>query len=197
MSEELQNQFDDGPQDNAKWWWLAVVGVFIVAVFLVWGSGAINPDTTRARARHILLQFDKADPQDKQRALDLANDIKKRIAAGEEFGKLAGEFSDDPLSKSSGGDLGYSKEGSYVDAFEKCVWSADLHTVSDPVLTSFGYHLIEVLDRKFSSIDQYKEEEKARIAEQAGKELGGTMAPAVTPPPADAANTPAPAGPAK
>jgi parvulin-like peptidyl-prolyl isomerase len=196
MSEELRYELDDEPRDNAKWWWLAVIAVFVVSVGLVWGSGAINPDTTRAHVRHILITFDRANPEEQQHALDLANDIKKRLAAGEEFGDLASEFSDDPISKSTGGDLGFSKVGDYVDAFEKYVWAADLHKVSDPILTTFGYHLIEVLDRKYSKIDQYKEEEKARIAEQASKELNDAANALTTTPPADSGKAPAETGPA-
>jgi peptidyl-prolyl cis-trans isomerase SurA len=72
---------------------------------------------------------------------------RKRIADGEKFAKVAAEVSEDPGSARAGGDLGYFPRGTMDPAFEEVVFSIPLNTLSEPVHTAFGWHLIEVLDR--------------------------------------------------
>jgi peptidyl-prolyl cis-trans isomerase SurA len=71
----------------------------------------------------------------------------KRVKSGEKFAKVAAEISEDPGSAKSGGDLGYFTRGTMEPAFENVAFTMALNTVSDPVRTPFGWHLIEVLDR--------------------------------------------------
>jgi peptidyl-prolyl cis-trans isomerase SurA len=76
-----------------------------------------------------------------------AESIRKRIAGGEKFAKVAAEVSDDDASGKAGGDLGYLARGSMDPAFEKAVFSRKLNTVGDPVRTVYGWHILETLDR--------------------------------------------------
>ncbi len=76
-----------------------------------------------------------------------AESIRKRIAAGEKFAKVAAEVSDDDASAKAGGDLGYLPAGNMDPVFEKAVFSRKLNTVGDPVRTIYGWHILEVLDR--------------------------------------------------
>lgn len=76
-----------------------------------------------------------------------AESIRKRIAGGEKFAKVAAESSDDETSARSGGDLGYLVRGSMDPAFERAVFSRPLNRVGDVVRTVYGWHVIEVLDR--------------------------------------------------
>lgn len=84
-----------------------------------------------------------ADGQAKARA----ESIRKRIAGGEKFAKVAAEISEDETSKRSGGDLGYLVRGSMDPAFEKAVFGRKLNTIGDPVRTVYGWHVLETLDR--------------------------------------------------
>lgn len=179
MTDELLPE-DVEPQDNTKWWWIGVGIIVLIAIVLVALSGTVDPDLTRARVRHVLIAFDPKNPTDQQRALDLITSLKQRIAAGEDLGTIAEEYSDDPSSRATGGDLGYAKEGAYVKEFEAYIWSPNtpLKTVSDIIQTTYGYHLVEVLDRQFSSIDQYKEDEKRRVQENAEQRAGEGVPPA-------------------
>lgn len=72
---------------------------------------------------------------------------RKRIMAGEKFAKVATDVSQDPGSAKSGGDLGYFTRGTMDPMFEDAAFSLKPNVVSDPVQSTFGWHLIEVLDR--------------------------------------------------
>lgn len=89
-----------------------------------------------ASARHILVDSES-------KCLDL----KQQIEDGASFADLAKEHSSCP-SGQAGGDLGTFKPGQMVPEFDRVVFSADVGTVQGPVKTQFGYHLLEVTDRK-------------------------------------------------
>ncbi len=80
-------------------------------------------------------------------ALALANELRSRILAGEDFAALARAYSDDTGSGANGGDLGWFGKGRMVAPFEEAAFSLPLNQVSEPVKTDFGYHLIEVLEK--------------------------------------------------
>ncbi|MBI1298189.1 hypothetical protein GC175_24910 [bacterium] len=80
-------------------------------------------------------------------ALALAQQLRERILAGEEFATLAGEYSQDPGSGANGGNLDWVGRGAFVSEFEDVAFSSPVGEVSEPVRSQFGYHLIEVLER--------------------------------------------------
>ena len=79
-------------------------------------------------------------------------DIKKRIDEGESFEELASIFSDDLGSGRVGGDLGWASRGSYVAEFEAAAYSLEANEFSPLVETQFGYHLIQLLERRGNSV---------------------------------------------
>jgi len=72
---------------------------------------------------------------------------RRRIAAGERFAKVAADVSEDPSSARSGGDLGFFTAGQMDPAIERAAFSMKLNTVSEPIRSPFGWHIIEVLER--------------------------------------------------
>jgi hypothetical protein len=80
-------------------------------------------------------------------ALALANELRERILAGEDFAALAAAYSDDPGSAANGGDLGWFGRGRMVAPFEDAAFSLEVGEVSEPVKTDFGYHLIKVTEK--------------------------------------------------
>lgn len=96
------------------------------------------------RARHILIAID--DDTDEAAARKLATDLRARLTAGEDFATLARQFSDDPGSAASGGELAWAARGTYVAPFESVLFSQHVHDLSEPVRTEFGFHLIELLE---------------------------------------------------
>ena len=99
------------------------------------------------RASHILITVDEnAKPQDTLAAYKKAVDIRSKAVAGQDFGALATEFSQDPSAKENKGDLGYFSAFRMVYAFESAAYKTPKGQVSMPVRTRFGYHLIKVDD---------------------------------------------------
>jgi len=158
-------------KDRTLWWW-AAVGILIIAflgALFFWGRS--DPNTSRVRARHILISFDQNDPADRARALERAQELRQRIVDGASFSKLAKEYSNDNFSANRGGDLNYQKKGSLEQAVEDFVWTAPIGQVSEVVQTKFGFHIIRVEDRYLSEADKYDLEMKKRAME--GETAGG------------------------
>ncbi len=86
-------------------------------------------------------------PMDDAAALALAEQLRQRILDGEDFAKLAAEYSQDPGSAANGGDLDWFGRGAMVPEFEDVAFSLPVGEVSEPVRTQFGWHLIEVTEK--------------------------------------------------
>lgn len=109
-------------------------------------------------AQHILIAFKAGDAASEAKALEKITALKAR-SAKEDFGTLASQASEDPGSKGKKGDLGYFGRGSMVKEFEDVAFSAAPGSISAPVKTAYGYHLIKVKDHRKSespSFDQVK-----------------------------------------
>jgi peptidyl-prolyl cis-trans isomerase C len=103
----------------------------------------------QVRVRHILIRvYPNASQKEKEEAKKKIMEIKSRIDKGEDFTTLAQKFSEDPVSKDRGGDLGFIAKGDTVEEFEKAAFSLKEGQVSDIVETKYGYHIIKVIERK-------------------------------------------------
>ncbi|MBA2874803.1 peptidylprolyl isomerase [Thermaerobacillus caldiproteolyticus] len=91
----------------------------------------------KIRASHILVKDEKT-----------AKEIKEKLDKGEDFAKLAKEYSQDPGSAQKGGDLGWFGPGKMVKEFEDAAYSLKVGEISQPVKTEFGYHIIKVTDKE-------------------------------------------------
>ena len=126
------------------------------------------------RASHILCGVDaKATAEEKKKAREKAEKLRKELTAGADFATLAKENSTCPSSK-QGGDLGYFGKGQMVPPFEKAAFALKPGEVSDVVETQFGYHIIKLTDKKgpqtvafkdvHPSIDEYLRNQKVQAA---------------------------------
>ncbi len=119
-------------------------------------SEFVQPE--QVRARHILVKVPpKADKKQWAEAKKKAEMIRAKALKGEDFAKLAQEYSDDPGSKGRGGDLGYFQKGRMVPEFEQAAFALKTGQVSQPVKTTFGYHIIKVEGKKPSKQESFKD----------------------------------------
>ncbi len=110
-------------------------------------------------SRHILVQ--PSEIRTENQAELLINNIHKRLLAGEDFKQLARQYSEDPGSKMDGGNLGWANPGEYDPAFEKTLDATKIGEISKPVQSSFGWHIIEVLDRRNEDVSQEEQKNRA------------------------------------
>ena len=108
--------------------------------------GASQQRVQQTQARHILIRPTEIRSDDE--AEMIIRDLHQRLLAGEDFAQVARDFSDDPGSALSGGDLGWSMPGQMVPAFEAVMDASDIGALSEPFRSQFGWHVLEVLDRR-------------------------------------------------
>src|SRR3984885_852536 len=102
----------------------------------------------QARSRHILITVPAgADAKTDAAAKAKAEDILKQIKAGANFADLAKQYSDDPGSKNSGGELPFAQHGTMVPEFDKAIFSQKIGD-TEIVKSQFGYHIVQVEERK-------------------------------------------------
>jgi len=77
-----------------------------------------------------------------------ATEVAEKLASGGDFAELAAEYSTDTANAENGGELGYFAKGDMVEEFENTAFSMKVGTISDPVKTEHGYHIIKVTDKK-------------------------------------------------
>ena len=131
-------------------------------------------------AAHILIEVN--DKQNDEQAKAKIQQIQERLKKGEDFAKLAKEFSQDPGSAANGGDLGFAGRGVYDPAFEEALYALAPQQVSAPVRTSFGWHLIKLQGVQAPEVptlasvrprleQQLKAEDADRLFVEAGRKL--------------------------
>ncbi len=118
------------------------------------------------QARHILIKVDEGAADGiVDAAKTKADDLVKRLRAGEDFATLAKQNSEDPGSAAEGGDLGLFGKGMMVPEFETATFALEKNAISDPVRSPFGFHIIQVTDiqpAKVPSLDEVR----AQLAEE-------------------------------
>lgn len=129
--------------------------------------GAEFEQGEQVQARHILIRMDaNATAEEKEKAAKTIGMIQEKLKKGESFTILAAQFSEDPGSKDKGGDLGYFGRGQMVKEFEDAAFATKPGETSAPVQTSFGWHLIHVLDKKTPKkqpLEQVSKEIEAKL----------------------------------
>ncbi len=118
------------------------------------------PAEDEVEARHILVESE-----------DKAKEVLEKINKGDDFTKLAEEYSSDPGSKAQGGKLGYFSKGQMVKEFEEAAFALKKGEVSKPVKSQFGWHVIKLDDRRTKPLPTY-EEVKVHIVDSMVQQKG-------------------------
>ena len=132
-------------------------------------SGRFTTEEER-HARHILVMFKGTDEENISQATSKAEEIVKRLDAGEAFDVLAKELSEDPGSASSGGDLGFFGRGIMAAEFEEAVFTMQAGERSQPVRSPYGLHIIELLDIKHETVQPFEEVRASLVDQMLGDE---------------------------
>ncbi|MEW6046299.1 MAG: peptidylprolyl isomerase, partial [Bacillota bacterium] len=103
----------------------------------------------QVRARHVLVRPEQMDvEQSWNEALQRAEGIRRRVEAGADFAELARAESDDEFSRDEGGELGFFGRGETPEPVERAAFTMAVGAVSQPIRSDFGYHIIQVLEKK-------------------------------------------------
>jgi NIMA-interacting peptidyl-prolyl cis-trans isomerase 1 len=112
-------------------------------------AGSVAEKPTRITARHVLIQYMGAQSahssivRTKEQAFEVAQEVLKRAKSGEDFARLAVEFSDEPNAGARGGSLGRFGHGQMVHEFEDAAFALSVGQLSGIVETPFGFHVIQ------------------------------------------------------
>ena len=121
--------------------------------------GAGMEEQQQTRSRHILMQPSeiRTEAETKTAIFDVYEELK----GGADFVALAKKYSEDPGSALKGGDLGWSSSADYVPAFAAMVDSAELNTLTQPFRSKFGWHILEVQERRIEDMSDEALKNKA------------------------------------
>jgi peptidyl-prolyl cis-trans isomerase SurA len=114
------------------------------------------------RVRHILVRPTEATTD--SQAETVIRDLYQQLQNGASFSALAREYSDDPVSGSDGGNLGWVSTGQMVPAFEQAMLDADIGELRGPFRSQFGWHILQVQERRQKDISGDVRDAEARQA---------------------------------
>jgi parvulin-like peptidyl-prolyl isomerase len=135
------------------------------------------------KARHVLIRAKGAPMQaaagkpelSDAEALAKAQEVRKRIAGGEDFAVVAKAESDDTGSAAQGGELGEFRRGMMVPPFEEAAFSAKVGELTEPVKSPFGYHVIKVESHSTKTLADAKSDIEKKIRPDIAKETTTAM----------------------
>lgn len=136
-------------------------GFHIVKLFERRGGGMVGGSIRQTRARHILIKVNELVSSDEAR--HKLTGLKERLDNGADFAELARLYSND-LSAAKGGDLGWLYQGDTVPEFERAMDALKVDEISKPIQSPFGWHLIQVRERKSAEAGDERKRQMARQA---------------------------------
>lgn len=116
----------------------------------------------QVKVRHILIKPSEIRSNDEAKLL--TDDLYQRLQNGDDFAILAKQYSDDPGSGSDGGNLGWTMDGQMVPEFEQVVRTTADNAISQPFKSKFGWHILQVLERRKQDFGQQILKNEAREA---------------------------------
>lgn len=112
----------------------------------------VEASINETKIRHILIK--PSEILTDSQAQEKITELRERIENGEDFAALARQFSEDIGTASEGGDLGWTSPGQMVPEFENSAEITDIGAISAPLRTQFGWHILEVLERRVRDVTE-------------------------------------------
>jgi len=112
------------------------------------------------KTRHILLKATEVRTLDESKKALIQ--LRERIVLGDDFAAIAKANSDDPISAASGGELGWVSVGEMVPAFDDIMKNSPVGTVSQPLITDFGWHILQVEETRMEDLGSQIQANQAR-----------------------------------
>ena len=163
-------QSDSTPHEESrnetKWLWVGACVLLIIMAVLLYLHGPARPRYSYVRARHILMKSNPQDPAETARVVERLRELRQRIMNGEDFGKLARQYSEDEFSAPRGGDLGISKKGQFDSKIDAYLWEGPVGEVSDVIRSSHGYHIVLIEERRLSEVDAHLKAQEEMLKER-------------------------------
>jgi peptidyl-prolyl cis-trans isomerase SurA len=135
-------------------------GIHILMLNDVKGAEGEKQIAVQNNARHILIRA--TTPAEIRTATARIEELREEVTAGEDFAGLAEKYSEDPGSAAKGGALGWLSNGETVPAFEQAMDSLQPGELSGPIVSPYGVHLIQLIDRREVDVSDKLRREQAR-----------------------------------
>lgn len=164
--ESEENEATKEKKDMPKRVWYIIFAVSIALLGVLYAQESQKViKKVGVHSKHILITVDAS--RSRKEALERAQDVKRQLDEGAVFSAMAAEYSDEPNAEISGGNLGWiEKKGVMTEPFDAYIWKGPVGAISEPVLTSFGYHIIVIIERNFSDADEYQKDINRRLQER-------------------------------
>jgi foldase protein PrsA len=140
-------------------WLMMLILIMIVSMLSACGKSKNGAGTPTATAS-------ASESRTEAEALKIAKEVKVKLDKGGDFAALAKEYSDDGGSKDNGGRYVNAQIGQWVTEFKNAAATLPINKISDPVKTSFGYHVMKVIDRKENKLADVKESLRTELADK-------------------------------
>lgn len=137
-----------------------------------------RPARGEVKVAHIMIRLeDSSTEADKEVAYEKIKSISEEIKAGADFAEMARVYSDDKTTATSGGELRWFGSNVMVEPFDSAAFSlSEIGSISEPVLTQFGWHLIKLIDRKGPPIRETSEDDVRRKIQRDSRSELSTLA---------------------
>ncbi|GMW01163.1 MAG: hypothetical protein AMXMBFR84_23000 [Candidatus Hydrogenedentota bacterium] len=167
----MSSEFDrvqevEEPKERTMLMWAGVIVLFFALLGALWWLTKPDSKVSYLRIQHILIKPDSPTPAAKARALELCRGLRERIVQGERFETLAKQYSNDPLSASRGGYLSRSYKNDLDAKIEAYAWAAPLGELSEVIESTFGYHIVKVVERYVAPTEQFLQEQEKQINQE-------------------------------
>lgn len=166
MSWEFDENQAEPVKDRTPYIWFAIIAGFGLMIAGLWFmSREPATYTSRAYVKHIYIPYDRAQPGDRDRAMELITDLRARIVSKEaSFEEIARDYSAEDATRAKGGHYGWlGREDIAEGVAYDFIWDGPVEELSPILESQVGFHLFYVEERRLSDADRFEREIEQRV----------------------------------